>query len=220
MNKLFSYVFEELPNKESSRESRFVYHVGGNLYEDIRALDYQKGIKRREYVGTKEYLDKYFREVNSFPGAVSIKDVKLLRSRKFKRWDVEKLYLYKIDLLDVENRINSINVTSTPEQAEFDSDNWDSFYKVNKDVDDATWFERKKVYLENRTDYLKSKGIKDNMSVREYMDLVETKDWGNMNKYFHINSKKGNKNQYASYIPHVQLDCNGPLDFVSVVEIN
>ena len=43
MNKLFSYVFEELPNKESSRESRFVYHVSSNLYEDIRALDYLMG---------------------------------------------------------------------------------------------------------------------------------------------------------------------------------
>lgn len=207
-----------------SGDEKYVYHVSSELYTDIRALLYQERggkleLDRVKQHGDKSYVEKYFREVNTFPGLVTADDANLLRSKGFVNWGKGSLYVYKIDLKEVEHLINSINVTSTPEQTEFNTKNWGSWYSKHKYLNNEEFFKARKAYTQLLNTYLSSKGIASEMTVDSYMSLIASKDWKDSSKYFKLNSLVGNKKQYASYIPHVQIDVKGPLTYVEVIKI-
>lgn len=196
-------------------KGRYVYHVSAKLFKDIRALEYQTGKNKKDYTLIAD-VDNYFKEVNSFPGVVTKKDVELLRRNGFVNWGTGKLYVYKIDLIKNKHKINHINVTSTPEQSQYDSENWDEFYSKYSSLSDEEWVKGKDDYLSKRDLHLANLGIRRDLTLEEYLSLIVTKDWNDSSKYFKINSKHGNKKQYASYIPHVQINTKGPLSFESV----
>lgn len=193
----------------------YVYHVSSELYNDIRALEYQPGKSKSGYNEKMMDVDRYFREVNAFPGPVTAAQVAMLRRAGFKNWGDGKLYVYKINLHENSAAINHVSVTSTPEQAEYDKKHWPIFDNQFQGVSDAVYGERKREYFEQRAKYLSSLGIKSTLTIDEYAQLLASKDWTQLDKYFLLNSKKGNKLQYASYIPHVQIDTRGPLTYES-----
>lgn len=211
--KLFS--IESISDSANTNKGRYVYHVSAKLFKDIRALEYHVGKKKNDYTLITD-VDAYFKEVNSFPGEVLKKDVELLRRNGFVNWGTGKLYVYKIDLIKNKHNINHINVTSTPEQSQYDNDNWDEFYSKYSSLSDEEWVKGKRDYLIKRDLHLTNLGIGRDLTVDQYLSLIITKDWDNSSKYFKINSKHGDKKQYASYIPHVQLHTKGPLTFESV----
>lgn len=206
-------------------DEQFVYHVSSGLYEDIRAIQYQVTsgkvtLDRLKKHGDKSYIERYIREVNVFPGMMSAEDVSLLRRKGFVNWGKGTLYVYKIDLKQVESLIISINVTSTPEQTEFNDKNWTDWYNKHKHKVDEDYFKERDIYRNRLKAYLESKGIKGVMTVDEYITLISTRDWQDVSKYVKLNARIGNKKQYASYIPHVQLEVSGPLEYVEIVELN
>lgn len=211
--KLFNIVTES--DLTDPNKGRYVYHVSSKLFKDIRALEYQTGKKKKDYSLITD-IDNYFKEVNSFPGVITKKDVDLLRRNGFVNWGTGKLYVYKIDLIKNKHNINHINVTSTPEQRQYDSENWDEFYSKYSSLSDEEWIKGKDAYLSKRDLHLANLGIRRDLTLEEYLSLIVTKDWDDSSKYFKINSKHGNKKQYASYIPHVQINTKGPLSFESV----
>lgn len=198
-----------------------LYHVGPKIYPDLRTLEYQTGSETaKERI--KQLVDnplKYFRELNTFAGPVTNKHVRLMRNNGFVNWSSSKLYLYTIDLLAVKHLINSINITSTPEQNKYDADNWPIFYKEHLGKSDQEWMEGKRKYLSLRKKYLDYIGQRTDLTVNECIDRVSKSNWDDMDYYFKLNSIHGNKKQYASEIPHIQLDTKGPIPYVSVVEI-
>ena len=206
-------------------DEQFVYHISSGLYEDIRAIQYQVTSDKvtldhlKKHVG-KSYIERYIREVNAFPGMMSAEDVSLLRRKGFVNWGKGTLYVYKIDLKQVESLIISINVTSTPEQTEFNDKNWTDWYTKHKHKVDEDFFKERDIYRNRQEAYLESKGIKEAMTVDEYITLISTRDWQDVSKYVKLNARIGNKKQYASYIPHVQLEVSGPLEYVEIVELN
>ena len=47
------------------------------------------------------------------------------------------------------------------------------------------------------------------------LDKNLVKNWKDNDKHFKINARYGNKNQYASYIPHIQISVEKPLVYES-----
>ena len=218
MFKLFNISLEKTVSPKIEPE-QFVYHVSNKLHDDIRSLKFQKGIDVKKYIGTKEYLKNYFRQVNTFAAPISTSNIELLQKKGFKQWNQKELYVYKIDLRENLHSIENISVTSSPEQKIFDDKNWETWFEIHKDLEDKDWFREKKLYLERREEFLNSNGIKTTMSVEECIVFLKTRDWKDMDKYVIINSREGNKKQYASYIPHIQILTKGPLSYVSVEKV-
>jgi len=203
----------------------YIYHIGAKGYKDIRPLKFQKdNIKMKEIKAksSPEYFESYISQVNAFLGNVTRDELSLLKKAEFKLYqDIDNLYIYKINLNDPVNRskIKNINITSTSQQREYDNKHWKKFYKETKLLADKEYFKAKGQYIKKREDYLKSKGIISTTDVDRFFNLPYIEDWSNVKKHFKKNIMCGNKNQYASCIPHIQVQVNGPLKFESVSKI-
>jgi hypothetical protein len=228
-----------LESLNSLSEPFYIYHVANtNKYKDIRPLAFQKDGKNRvkELLGkgySVSYLDDYSKEINAFLGPVKMKDINGLINAGFNVWSNLKnnAYLYRINLNDPINlsKIMTVDITSTPQQIDYDNKHWDKFkknldkyYKLSdkefEKVKDE-FFEKKKVYFDERNSYLKRLGIKKVKTLQEFRKSPFLDDWANTDKYFKKNITCGNKTQYASCIPHIQVKVSGPLKYESVEKI-
>jgi len=193
----------------------YIYHFGVGLFSDIRPIYLQKNgaIKKREAIKKHSMLNndsKYFKEVNAFPSRVTIHDVKLLIDNNFVNWEYDNhIYCYVVDLMDNKNNIGNINITSTPEQVEYDKKYWKPLDTTKKDFNTEI-----SNYKIKRKAYLESKGVYEDMTIEQYIDFTKTHQYVyDMKKYFKLNSKIGFKSQYASVIPHLQITVNNPLQY-------
>jgi hypothetical protein len=204
----------------------YIYHIGTKGYKDIRPLAFQKSnsdkIKELKKRMSPEYFETYKKEINAFLGEVTKKDLMLLKNAGFEQYqNINDLYLYKINLNDPQNRskIESTDITSTPQQIEFQNKHWPKLYKKIKHLEDKEFFEEKQKYKDKLESYLKSKGIQKTKAIETFFSSPYIDDWSNVSKYFKKNVTCGNKRQYASCIPHIQVAVNNPLKFESVQKI-
>lgn len=215
-------------------KSSYVYHIGKKGYKEIKTggmirSQKEKDDFQKKYKLTDEKMAIYNNEVNAFLAPVTKGMVELLRSKGFNAWKGSELYLYKININDPKNRhIKYFNITSTPEQGKYDDSNWSKFYNKYKNLSDkefqkvkVEFIEGKKKYVDKRDNYLKNMDASTNLTLRQYLNInpERFKNWSNNEKYFKINSQKGNKEQYASKIPHVQMYTEKPLVFESVQKL-
>ena len=219
-------ILEILENTHANK-AFYVYHVGGKGYKDIKTggmvrTQKEKDEFQKKYKLSDEYMKTYNNEINAFLSPVTKEMVQLLRTNGFKAWGNSELYLYKINILDPQNsHIKYFRVTSTPEQTKYDNDNWPKFMEQNKDKTDKNFLKEKEKYMNKRRNYLKQFKADVNLSLKTFININPKiyKNWANNSKYFKINSQNGNKEQYATYIPHVQMYVKKPLKFESVERI-
>lgn len=197
-----------------------LYHISSKLYQDLRPLKLIKhGQKKlRLLIGqghlSKDQAGDYSSEINFFFGKPSKEQITKAISHGFKNWDMDKVYIYRVNIRDLRNS-NYVSVTSTPQQISYDDANWDNL-KEDATKSGLSFDEFKKAYKEQRTIRLSEYGVPYKTSIDELLKNRHLKDWSDFDKYFEINLKKGNKGQYASYIPHVQVSVNKPVVYDSV----
>jgi len=218
-----------IPKADPASTSRLVYHIGKRGYEDIRPLSLQVGSEGRinelrEKSGfSSEKLAEYTSQVNVFLGATKEEHLKPLKKAGFKVYDnIDELYLYTIDLNDSRNAdaIKHIGVTSTDIQTEYDKKHWSKFYDANKDKTGSDWTVARMQYNVDRDKALSRRGIGGYSTVDEfYMKNKDIDEWANMDKYWKLNLKEGHKTQYASVVPHLQIEVTKPLVFKEVKKI-
>ena len=163
---------------------------------------------RKDYNGSIEYTNRYFKEVNCFLGSISKDNINILKDNGFVSWDVKELYVYTIDLLTNKHNIDFVNITSIPEEYAYMDMFWDN------------WKGTRREFRKGMAEYLeRNMGINRDMSIEEMSLLLSKKDWDNSDKYFNINSVLGNKDQYASNIPHLQIHTKDALKYEKVTKI-
>lgn len=218
-----------IENVNSLIEPFYIYHISNtDSYKDIRPLSFQKeGNKKIKDMLKKgysiSYMDEYSKEINAFLGPIKKKHIMDSINAGFEVWSglKNKAYLYKINLNDPANilKIISINITSTPQQIEYDNKNWNKFKKETLTLDKDEFFKKKNIYIKERDSYLIKFGIKKAKNLQEFKKIIFLKDWSDMDKYFKKNISCGNKSQYASCIPHIQVKVSGPLKYENVEKI-
>ena len=170
------------------------------------------------------YLEEYKSESNFFLGPITGEHIDTLVNNGFKVWEglQNKAFLYVIDLNDQYNRshINYINVTSTPQQIEYDNEHWAKFSSQYDNVSDEVFRRKKTNYFEQRDKHLRKSGIYKCKTVKMFTEIPFITDWSDMDKYVNINLTCGQKKQYASCIPHIQVSVSNPLKIKSVIDIN
>lgn len=221
-----------------SDKNRYVYHIGAKGYDKIRPLSMQKDknseaqITAKEFFGDTDKYESYTTEISSFISNVKCEHVSKHVMNGFDNWGGKDLYVYKIDLLANEKNINGIGINSSPQETIYNDKYWDKFYKdadkkiIKKygrlDSDEAVEMFRDliKEWKDERSKYLfKEYGIKDNMSVTEYLESEYLDEWKDIDTFVDKNIKDGQKTQYASYIPHLAIQVNKPLVFEEVTKI-
>lgn len=191
-----------------------LYHVGERGYDAIKNRK-QQG----KYHKCSKCKDAYNSEVSLFLGKITVNHIDSLVDNGFTVYRTKNISRYTISLSENIKNIESISVTSTPQQTEYNDLYYDErFLKVfgENPKKDKEYYNKWPSFIEeykrDRKEYLyKQYGIKDDMSLKEYLSLPYLKDWSDMDKYVNINLEEGNKNQHASYIPHVQLKLKKPL---------
>lgn len=207
---------ETLPRTVSFK----LYHISNQLYADLRPLTLQSGGKAKiEEMKSKGYksVNTYKKEINFFFNPIDTSHVKRLIGQGFSRWKHPRLYLYTVNVgseLFTKN-YNYFSVSSTPQELAYNDKYWDGFWRENRNADN--WDELKAKWLADRERYLHVRhGIKPRMSREELMSHGLLQDWQDLEKHLNINIAKGNRNQYASCIPHIQLSVNEPIAFESI----
>ena len=202
-----------------------VYHISNALYNDLRPLKLQPNSKVQIDKMLKdgysfEYVTMYSKEVNFFISPISKEHIDTMVEHGFKNWDIPEHYIYVVDLNTVKD-YNYISVTSTPEQREYDEMHWNAFldkygnHYDNKEWD--IWKIVKKGYYEDRDKWLLEKyNIKAKMDIYEFTNHKLYTKWANFKEHFKYNLEHGSKKQYASFIPHIQLSVNKPIQFKTV----
>jgi len=193
------------------------FHIGSRGYDLIKNRK-QQGIS---YTCSK-CSDKYNNEVNMFIGKMSKKHIDKLIKNGFVSYSKKDTSEYTVSLIGNNDVINYISVTSTPQQNDYvDKHYYEDFKKefgvfpkyIKKDKEYyAKWPEWIKNWKLKLKKYLEDTyNIKDKMTLEEYLSLPYLEDWADIDKYVDINIAKGNKHQYATYIPHIQVNTSKPL---------
>lgn len=218
-------ILESLQNKPF-----YIYHIGKKGYEDIKSggmVRTPEEIKefQLKHKLSDEYMKQYNSEINAFLAPVKKKHVQILRNKGFTNWGDGELYQYKININRPENQNpNYYSVTSIPEQTKYDKKEFPKLYNPVKDLSDEefekikpTYLKQKEEYFNNRQNYLNTLGIEKQMNFEQLSNLDKNmvKNWKDNDKHFKINARYGNKNQYASYIPHIQISVEKPLVYES-----
>lgn len=141
-------------------------------------------------------------------------DVLEYQTKGFQRWQMKNVYMHVVDpsiLIDY----NYASIESTPLQQRYDHQNWDK--DIIKLPDDE-YFIAKRKYLKEREKYLSKHGILPEMSLYEIFSHKDFYKWRSR-MWFNHNLKNGDKDQYATYIPHVQVDTTTPIKPVTVVKL-
>lgn len=133
---------------------------------------------------------------------------------QFTKWEMDECYLYVVDPREVINYTYA-SMESTSEQLNYDDKHWDS--TIEK-LPDRQYFPAKRRYMQKRKNFLENKGIKSKMTLYEIFSHKEYYNWSNMN-WFQYNLKHGDKNQYATCIPHVQVNTTFPIQYEKVIKL-
>ena len=200
--------------------NNIVYHISNGVYEDLRAAKFQ--INNKDAI--KRVTDNYYddetgeiatRSISLFLDKLTNKNVVDLIENGFENYSSENLYLYTIDLNKNIDTIDSIEVTSTKEQDNYDNEHWSP---DGKPEDEFILY--RKEYQIARSKYLMKYGFDNRVTLSEYLSntrIQKIKD--NYQKSIKFNIEHGSKYQYATYIPHLLVVTKGPIVYESVVQI-
>ena len=193
-----------------------VYHYSPTRLHAIAPLRFQDSERAKKRM--KELEDSagesYFSTLSFFPFPVSPESVKRLQDAGFSQWGSVPLIEHKVDLSKEKDKIRFIELVATPEQNEFFYEHW---AKMVKSEPGTPEFDAEKAeYLKLETARVRQIGQGPWRSVKEFS---KSKGWKHFKspsseKWVDLNLEKGNKAQYATYIPHIIVTVTGPLEVV------
>ncbi len=142
---------------------KYVYHVGGKGYSEIKPGGMVRSEEeseefRKKHDLSKEFMKKYNTEISSFLAPVTKDMVKILRSKGFSNWGDSELYLYKIDITQNPS-IRAIKITSVRDAMPSHDANKElsisNFLNIDNDViqdwsDNAKWFKYNSIHGNKR----------------------------------------------------------------------
>jgi len=197
------------------------YHFGNSGYDKIRPFIFQddspdsRKDEVKEYLGEKRF-ESYQHEVSLMMFPLNSEQIGELVKNGFNAWDVPNITIYKVNLTKQADKIDYINLESIPEYNKWYDKNWDEFYDKYSTVDEDTFMELRKVLTYKMC---VETGIPRGVFIKDLKDIIHNKDWCDSDKHLKVNISKGNKNQYASYLPHFNIRVSEPLDFEEVTTI-
>ena len=180
----------------------YAYHLSNEKRDIILPLALQKG-----YVPSDSLGEQYEREINFLLQAPTSEQKQKMIDAGFKRWASDKTYVHRVDLESLPaDSVKYISVTSTPEQREYASKEWNKFYSKAKSLEGDLFRKAKESYLKKRNRYLsKLYGKQGQMSIEELSKHPMLNEWSDLDKHLEENLIHGNRDQYASNIPHIQI---------------
>lgn len=183
-----------------------LYHISGKLYPEL---------KTKAMVHTVKEDLKSWDDIISFLLRAPTKEaVENFIKSGFHKWTMDECYLYVIDPREVINYTHA-SIESTSEQLNYDNKHWDS---AIEQLPDRQFFPAKRRYLQKRKQYLERKGIMAKMTLYDVFAHKEYYNWSNTN-WFEYNLKHGDKDQYATCIPHVLLNTIFPVQYEEVIKL-
>lgn len=183
-----------------------LYHISNKKYDVLKSRQ-QQGDNDKNKPTSESF------EINFILAKITKEDIKKYVEAGFKRWDMEETYLYIINPADITD-YDYASITSTPEQREYDERVWDD--SGVSDDDFKAW---KKEYIKTREQFLwKEYKIPVQGLLGEFLNHPKYSNWAS-HKWIDENLKTGNKNQYASNIPHLQIRVNQPIKPESVIKL-
>jgi len=198
-----------------------IWHFASGIFKDLRPVGMQNRkailekkteLEKRTY--SKEKIDEYLKTIYFFTDktVLTYDQVETLRKNEFKVWqNKDSLYSYKLSLLENKNFIDKIQFFSTEQENNYNDKNWDKAFATVKSINEFNIAKRE--YERNKWDFLlKEYGIKEYYTVDEYINDVDKIITQNSDYYLRLNIKKGSRSQYASYIPHIGVTVNKPLE--------
>lgn len=207
-------------NKCNFKKGLVVYHISDKLYEDLRPLAFQSPtnsvLNNIENIIGKDRLDGYIHELNFFLEKPSKENIRDLVKSGFGKWSSDELYIYTVDLELIPDLVDYVTITSHPEMDKYLEDTWEEWYEEHKDLASDKYFKAKAKYT---SDMAKTTGIPSKVNINDFKDLARRHLWCNMDFYVNLNIEKGATDQYASYIPHLQIYVNKPIEFLSVEKL-
>ena len=184
-----------------------LYHLSNVEYPELKS----KTLINPNAPGLQEY-DKL---ISFLLTPVTASDISNYIKAGFKRWDMKESYLYIVDPASITN-YDFAMMQSTPQQSTYDDENWDYDPKVMRSHQFDAWREE---YMRKRTKALHDLyGIPPKGTIEEYMSNPLYKEWQE-HVWVNYNMKQGSIEQYASYIPHLQVCINEPVQYEKVIKL-
>ncbi len=208
----------------------YVYHYSANKFPVVQNLK-MLGLPAPKEVSDPE---EYNKKVSLLPSPLSKKTIKEYRGRGFKAWGSGPIYEYKISIPKNHTAFpGEIEMTSVPEGTRFEKRNpYDKYFKdrgldrPRAMKDDEYYQSVKEEYNKARNEYSKnmSKYIKHMISPRLTSRNYDTHPYiAKIKKSFDywvdFNLRRGSKEQYASYIPHIHTEITKVLVPETVTQI-
>jgi len=218
----------------TQNENDFIYHYGGPGYKELKNRR-MLGLSLPKDVSNDSYLDTF----SAFLAPLSKDQIQKFRNSGFKAWKAVPLpiYEYKIKVSDNIDSFNGpITFTSLPEEVSSDFRNsvWADYLKT-KGIDFKKMYEDDNYWKEIKDSYIKeakspiynkllgewfkskfgSEVTAQNFATHPFIRRVKK----NFNKYVGQNLRKGNKNQYATFIPHIYTKIKKPIKIYSSKKI-
>ena len=201
-------------------EKTIVYHVSNVKHKTIKSCllvnnNMDKCLQNYSQYSTVELAKLAASRVSLFVGEITIDHIRQLKSSGFKKYGMDTVYIYKIDLADNASNIDELALFSTPEEIDFMDKNWSKYTGEAKSNEEFIIAKRK--YMEALDKEMQKCKCSDVwITVDEYLNLPNILEYKKIDKFVAQNLKYGNLSQYASRIPHVQATLNSPLKIVSV----
>lgn len=184
-----------------------LYHVSDTLYDVLKS---------------KALVDPDNKDLKSYDSRISLlltyvttDEIRKFAKAGFEPWKMEQAYMYILDTDKIKGYEYAI-MQSTRQQQAYDLKHW------SKDMDpvsDEDFFEARKEYTIRRDAYLlKHHNIVTKSSIETLTENKLYKNWSR-HDWISYNLKHGDKDQYATYIPHIQLHLTEPLPYTDVVKL-
>lgn len=200
-----------------------LYHISDSQYSELKQFQLQpNGIDKLEELRklgmSEDYLKEYIHEVNFFFEQPTLEQKNLMVKNGFKNWDTEDTFIHVVDTSTI--KYNYITIASTPEERSYDLVHWNDFLKRTKHLTDKEYFVERDLYKKERDSYLeKYFGIKPKMTMEELEKHKLLSKWSDFKEHFLHNLRYGNKEQYQSFIPHVQISVNEPIKVKDIIKL-
>ena len=195
-------------------KQNYAYHYSATEFKSLKTYNMLSG---------EEDISMGENKVSMFLAPIESKHFTSLKNNGFVPYADKKIfYEHKINILD--NALafdNDIYITSSPEQIKYDEKHWDSFWDKNDGIENKTSEEFSILRNEYGKLWMKEY-YKIYKSLTPYKYPSNDRVFGLIfyyERYIKYNIKHGNKNQYASYIPHIHTVINKPLIVESIKKI-
>jgi len=200
-----------------------VYHYAKDgTYENIQSLHIQK--RTHDKISGANY--RY--HVSAFVNRLKEEHVLSMRENGFTVYnEMTRLYEYKLKLNSIRDVIDmkrgGLVISSTPLLYTIHETYWkkdyDAFIGKRPNCTHGEFNTWKKRWKERRYRVLLMLGLETPLSVDEYLQNEYRKKEKDMTGHVAFNVEFGNKSQYATYIPHVQVFIDNPIEIEKVTRI-